>query len=681
MLRAGWAAAAMAAAMAATGATALAQDRAGGGAAGGPAPGVGAASSPFDAPSLAAASRRAAAAIAAGDAAAAGPALAAALARDALSPELHALAAVVAAGRGDEDAAAGHLVAAAALRFRDLPRLLRQQPALAALTARPDVAAALATPPAPPPPPPAAPVRDGLAVVEQANARWSPAEGLIDVAFAFPAAPRNGPPPYDGGAERARHVALLSRLQAQGRAAGNHGDLYDNRDRGHSRLSLRRHPQMTAIAYGAAAQARGLDYGLNTKLRFGAPTIGNSSTALTGRGIWRSQARLAMTEPGAMDAVWRLYAANHLYIYPAHRDYGPERGDLFPASTAAVLVTEGSSGSDRPLLSAAALALAALRPDAKRLLVERGMIAPTLQMLLRRAAAGDDDAAYLDPAAHGPTFPADRLDLDRLIRLANALTPGALPPEARLRAVDLAPARPGIDMFGEGLDEALFDTPAAIARIARAPTTRRYALSAASSRDADGRPLRFRWRVLQGDPARVRLVADGAEASLEVDWHAPFPAPGRPDVETHRVDVAVFADNGAALSAPALFSVAFPPESRRIGADGAVEVARAPRRGRYADPLLFPETDWTDVFSLDADGETLGWTRRRGDVETFFTRDGLRVESRDALGRPARARRVAYPLVVQGERRRVEERDTDAVFLYRYRDAEDRTGVATPEDQ
>ena len=49
-------------------------------------------------------------------------------------------------------------------------------------------------------------------------------------------------------------------------------------------------------------------------------------------------------------------------------------------------------------------------------------------------------------------------------------------------------------------------------------------VSAAETRDPNGRPLTFAWRLLQGDPAHVRITpsADGREAVLEFDWQEPF---------------------------------------------------------------------------------------------------------------------------------------------------------------
>ena len=63
-------------------------------------------------------------------------------------------------------------------------------------------------------------------------------------------------------------LEILREHWQRGRAAGNHGDLYDNRDRGHSSLDPAAHPQLAHVVYGPAARAADLDYGLADRLLF-----------------------------------------------------------------------------------------------------------------------------------------------------------------------------------------------------------------------------------------------------------------------------------------------------------------------------------------------------------------------------------------------------------------------------
>ena len=526
------------------------------------------------------------------------------------------------------------------------------------------------------------PVVMGVATLAPEDFRADPATGLMRARLAFPNQPparlllRAKPPKTAEG-------RLLAQFLRQG-AAGNHGDVYDNRDRGHSPFGDRPLPTLSAIAYTEAAKERGLDYGLNPGLLFDAITIGNSSTALKAPPVQRSLPRYALTRPGLPMIQYRLYEANHLYVYPEHRDHDPNRGDLFPAAAPFFLVSQGSSGSDRPLLHALAVALAAMRPETKAVLREHGLVAPALQMMLRRSMAGiETDADYLSGRAHPTAFEGSAIDIERLIRRAAALPPDAVPPAVRLH-VRAIPEDPG-EIFGEGLDEQLFDTPAAIARIARGTARlRRWRVSTGGTADPSGRPLLFHWRVLRGPGVRVTpLDAAGTEAVIEVPWTDPYPAPGQEPLATQRIDVGVFADNGAELSAPSFFSVAFPPTERRIYDDtGRLrEIAYDPPEMEtiYADPLLYPWRGWRDSYAHDADGQTTGWTRTFSDgAIQHYTAHGLLVRETDAGGRAILAEAVAYPRrpgPPRDGRERVDVVPTGRLFDYEYNDPADRIGM------
>ena len=122
------------------------------------------------------------------------------------------------------------------------------------------------------------------APVSGANTGWNPGEERLVPRFAFAPAP-DGPvlPPRPKTAA----LEILREHARRGRAAGNHGDLYDNRDRGHSTLAPEAFPQLAHVVYGPAARAADLDYGLADRLLFPAPTLGNSSTAITAGALWR----------------------------------------------------------------------------------------------------------------------------------------------------------------------------------------------------------------------------------------------------------------------------------------------------------------------------------------------------------------------------------------------------------
>lgn len=596
----------------------------------------------------------------AGDLAAAAAALDRLLARHPDAGEALLARAAVAMLQGDAAAALDHLEAAAAAGAAPAPLLA--DPLFAPLAADPTpdptwaartaALAALPPPPAPPPPVPA-PVADGLAPVGPGNTAWNPATGRLEVVLAIPEKPAARVVP----ARKVAAYEILGEHAKAGRAAGNHGDLYDNRDRGHSVLDPKLNPQLARTAYDPAARAADLDYGLNDRLTFDRPVLGNSSTALTGGPFWRSLPRQAFTQGDGAGPfrLWQTAAANHLYVYPAHKDFGAENGDLFPANTPYILVSRGSSGSDRPFLEAVALILAALRPDTKAKAVAEHMLVPTVQMVFRRSLQNvRSRESYLSGDAHPAAFEGFQINTARMVSLANSIRADALPAEVRIRVEAEELGTEGIDYFGQGLTEQLFDTPSAIARIWRSQAGRRtMVVSAAESRDANGRPLAFTWALLQGDPAKVAIepLDGGSRARITLDWHDPFPISEEVPLATARVDIGVFASNGVHDSAPAILSWYCPPDATRTwtaAPDGTPRLAaidhRKPQRP-YTDPALFPAADWEDRLAWTPEGRLAGWTRLRdGRPPEDFDATGARVLTRTPDGAPDRVVPVAHPL-------------------------------------
>ena len=155
---------------------------------------------------------------------------------------------------------------------------------LAALLA---CAAALAPPAAAqtlPDLPDAAVAHDGIVLLTPDNTRQvgPPARRLAHVVFPARSVPVLGGDPPDPA------YAMLRRMVAAGQAAGNSGDLYENRDHSHSSLSHEAFPQLTHVRYDARLRAQGFDYGLPLEMLFDAPVIGNASLAQTGGPLWRS---------------------------------------------------------------------------------------------------------------------------------------------------------------------------------------------------------------------------------------------------------------------------------------------------------------------------------------------------------------------------------------------------------
>lgn len=458
---------------------------------------------------------------------------------------------------------------------------------------------------------------NGSVLVRLANLRRHRASGRLLARVQIP----ESSAPVLGPKARSTGHRVLWQLIFEGKAAGNHGDLYENRDRGHSKLPSEAHPQLTHITYDAEAQAAGLDYGLAGPVIFKAPVIGNSSTAAKHGPLWRSQPRLALTHKRGPLHLYQNYLAGQIHVYPEHRDHDPEHGDLFPANTPYYLISQGSSGTDRPHLEALAMILAAFRPDTKEFLKANQLLASTVQMVFRRSLTSvRSRAAYFSGLAHPSAIPNEQINLARMVQLANALSPETVPPMVRLSVLSETLGTEGVDYFGEGLNERLFDTPTAIARLWRSHTAQRHmVVSAEATRDPQEGSPEFIWRVLRGDPTRTQiepLDPRGLRARITVDWQLPRPVPGRSDLRSSRVDIGVFARSGPQDSAPAFISILLPHhETRRYerGPSGAMRIKSLDRRAPrdvYVDTLLFPKSAWRDDYRYGPEGTLLGWDRQ-----------------------------------------------------------------------
>lgn len=440
-------------------------------------------------------------------------------------------------------------------------------------------------------------------------------------------------------------AAMLRLLAAQGRAGGLAGVVYDNRDRGHSSLPEGLFPQITRLAYGRDLRSERLDMGLALPVLLPAPSIlapviGNSSTAVTTGAAARSLPRLAMTTTGGPVRAWEAWAGNQTWVYPEHRDHDDE--DLLPANWPYMLISQGSSYSDRPLMRAVALILAALPADTRAAAEAQGLIGPVVQMIFRRAQVRNR-AAYLSGVAHPTVFEGGALNTAAMVARAVELRPEALPPLVRLMVLteDFV-AGAGL----AGRSERLFDTPSAIARIWRSTAFRREMRVTTAATAAGGGVQRYHWVLLRGDPAGVRITPEGSRdesARISIDWQEARPILRGQPRTSGRVDVGVFAETaGGMLSAPAFVSVSFPLHEARIyGPDGTggmrlVSVDYdAVGRGRAFDPMLHWSAPWRDTFTYTPEGSLVSVLRTGS--------DGVVVQL-DAQGRRADGRAPAYEM-------------------------------------
>lgn len=448
------------------------------------------------------------------------------------------------------------------------------------------------------------------------------------------------------GAQHAPAHATLRALVDAGRAAGNHGDLYENRDRGHSRLSAEAHPQLTHLRYDAELRGRNFDYGPAGPVVFDRPVLANSSTALTAGPFWRSLPRLLLTSAEGPRWLYQNYLASQIHVYPCHRDHDRATGDLFPANTPFFVISQGSSRSDQPHLEALAMILAALRPETKAFLHARALLGPTVQAIFRQGCTPvTRPALYYTGMAHPSVFARDVIDLPAMIAHAQALTPETVPPLVGVQVVSEDIAREGIDHFGQGLSERLFDTPVAIARVWRsAAGQREMVVAAEAAGDVPGRGAALDWHMLRGDRTRVRITpldARGSRARIVLDWQAPMPVPGNARIRSNRIDIGVFVrpqgGAGGLIGMPGVISILLPQhETRRysVGPDGAFRIEsrdfRQPSEG-LADPMIFPRAQWRDDYLYDAAGTWLGWERDSPAGRQRFDTQGRLLQAGGAI--------------------------------------------------
>jgi hypothetical protein len=424
-------------------------------------------------------------------------------------------------------------------------------------------------------------------------------------------------------------------------------------------MNFRTFPQLSRVIYGDEAQKRHLHWGLQRWFMYNAVCIGNSSTALTSSPAWRCQGRLALTEPGVPVLLYLQYAGNHLYLYPVHVDNNPGHngaqgkgyGDVLPANTPYLLLSQGSSGSDVVFLDALVATLAALRPEVKRDLAASGALMPALQMIFRmsnHAVARPED--YLTGKAHPTAFEGAQVDAAKMVALAHDIKPEVLPPLVQLKVLEEDQGVVGRDYFDIGPRERLFDTPCAVARIEKSSKyERRMVLSAKGSKDLRNAPLTYHWAVLRGDPARIRinkLNAEGSKVELLVTYHERAAiAPGNVR-ESNRVDIGAFVHNGTYYSAPAFVSLYSLDNEKRVYDDKhrirSVDYNDPAVRDNYVDPLLDFHKDWRDEYHYADNGSLAGWTRIRGDRREEFTAEGRLVLEQGKDGKPAKTAAVRY---------------------------------------
>jgi hypothetical protein len=387
---------------------------------------------------------------------------------------------------------------------------------------------------------------------------------------------------------------LINNLYADGKAAGNVGDTYENRDGLHVNfcedwspnptcpMDHRLFPQHEWLLSGSVGRRTDVHAGITVgQASWAGFTIGDGTKYGIPHDMYRSQ--------NGADELYAQYTHNNLYIYPSLTDdtfagqpqdasllADPEalnRATINIANTPYVIGSKqiakagtdyyhvhDASGSDLPFVKIAMLGLASFRPDVKAALQNGpsmngsriSFLMPTLEAMIRhshRTVQNEND--YLSSIAHRSSSmahyfsggqPRPQYDPVKLVRITNALTLADIPPLAQLRVISE-------DFQG---DERFFDTPGAIARQMGTNASRSITVSAAGSIDLDGTTSghEYVWRLLDSDPSKATIAVDPtdpSQATIHVNSGA----------SVGRIDVGVFVrkNGGTYYSVPGIVSV------------------------------------------------------------------------------------------------------------------------------
>ncbi len=343
-------------------------------------------------------------------------------------------------------------------------------------------------------------------------------------------------------------------------AGGNTGDLYMNRDGGHSMPVVTNWPGLTAVRLDSVARERGIGLDFPNML-FPYPVFGNCSRALTQGPYWRSLPRALMTtDRFRLRAMQRFYLDNQVWFFPAVDDFSEATnkfGDVFASVTPYWFATQGISWSDQYYLRAALEVSRSLSPAVKREIVKRGHLAPVIQALMRRnLRTCKEDEDYLTEKAHPTCFPPNGLDRERLKKAAASLKVSQIPPLASIAAV-----APAIVEYNAPEQELSYATSFAWAFVLRAEAPERVFIVKAA---APAGSL-FAFAAVHdslGAAKLERIAPDAVKIILDKTRMTP----------TNRVDLAVFARS----------------EKSSWGAPAFVSFAVVDPAAPYSDPVLTP---------------------------------------------------------------------------------------------
>ena len=381
---------------------------------------------------------------------------------------------------------------------------------------------------------------------------------------------------------------------------------YENRDGQHSALNAAQYPGLKIFQPTEEDKKLGREKGAAFLVR-PEPTVGNCSMAAppTAGG---SLPRLYYTQNGGLPFLNQQYLSNNLIIYPEHLDHDIGAngvggwGDLYPANSPCLIISQGSSFTDMPFVNAVLSTIAAFDPDVLTTLIRKRILMPTVQAIFRQSnKMVKTEVDYLTGKAHPVVFDGAQLDEEKMVIAAHTMTRAAIPPVVFLKIVSESTAKNGRNFFEKsGINsEKLGDTASAIARVFRSNEPEHEIVVATSGAgDILGRVNKLNCVLLRGDPNLVKIESTGTtgEIRIRVKWHMPMIT--ETGIRSHRVEIGVFANNGVSTSAPAFITFyMLPNEVRSYDSKGRVsEIFYEAPNPDMGLPSATTDLRWLEVF-------------------------------------------------------------------------------------
>ncbi len=430
---------------------------------------------------------------------------------------------------------------------------------------------------------------------------------------------------------------FLTEKYSQGLASGNTGDYYHNADGQHSSLSgaATDHPQVTIMTP---------TYGFVSTVDQNKVIVGNASLAYTSLPGTISLPRYWIRSSNGANILYQQYINNNAFWYPEHRDH--DETDDYHAMLPSVSNSQGSSGSEIDEVKKFFWTLAAFQPETKSKLIEKGLLMPTIQMIMRRTRV-NSNTEYLSGQAHPNAF--DNYDnAMAMVQMANEILPTEIPPMVQLQITeDTYTGIKGKNYFDYINNQQLYETPVSISRLWKNFNyTQKMRISAKNSYDTNERLLTYHWVILRGNPEHIRITPlddKSTEVLIEIDYHHKTMIPNSTR-NTNLVVIGAFVHNGIYYSAPGFItSYTLPNEERTYNTNPPHQLLTINYHDENIMEDIICNKYWTqDVFNYNVGGLLKGWTRYNGTSFSEFTPQGYLVIARNGEGQVTQAQEVQY---------------------------------------